>query len=99
MLRGTSDLKFSDVLCDPSCIDRVDARLKRDSIVPILEVEARLVWTPIKNLDIWASYEFLHFSNVMTAIEYIDDVHEERAVEIDRNVGFHGFNVGVTWRF
>ncbi len=99
LLRGTSDLKFSDVLCDPSCIDRVDARLKRDSIVPILEVEARLVWTPIKNLDIWASYEFLHFSNVMTAIEYIDDVHEERAVEIDRNVGFHGFNVGVTWRF
>ncbi len=96
-LVGRSDSNFALFQIESRNFQRNRERLERTVFVPAIETGLRLVWTPIKQLDIMVGYEFLNFWNVWTHQVHI--FGEDVSGEFDRNVGFHGPTAGLKWRF
>ena len=99
-LRGQSEARLTDTFVQFTFPPEASngTRLERDTVVPVVELGLRAIWTPVKNLDVWVGYEFLQFFNVFRAT-IIASRRANLEGELDRNVGFHGLQAGVRWRF
>jgi hypothetical protein len=102
LLSGNSEALLRETACEPALVPNclgVKASAQKQNVVPAIEAAIKLMWTPVKNLDLWVGWDFLAFLGVLTTTEIVDATQDGRSIDMDRNMGFLGLTGGLRWRF
>ncbi|HUU51098.1 MAG TPA: Lpg1974 family pore-forming outer membrane protein [Nitrospinota bacterium] len=96
LLVGHTDAKYKDIY---NIITLKDTSSEYESVFPVYELDIGLGWTPIPDLEFRLGYLISYWTDVLTQKNFVDDVHDAKAVDEGDSVTFDGIVFSVKYVF